>query len=252
MRQSSRPRLHLTMVLIAGLLFCCLPSVIAVAGGRGVPESDRSRQAVAQTSPDLATELADKGLEFGAPVFFRLTKQPAELTVFVKNEAGTYEVFRTWPVCRVSGVLGPKQREGDMQAPEGFYTVAPDQMNPHSSFHLSFNLGYPNAFDRAHGRTGSYLMVHGDCVSIGCFAMTDDSIEEIWTLMQAAFEGGQSEIPVHIFPFEMTAANLQRHSGHPDQAFWRSLAPAWVMFEETGQVPEVRVSGGAYSVGGAQ
>ena len=252
MRLTYRPPFHLAAVLFAGLLFSCLPAVMAVAAGRGVPESARSAEAVANLSPTLARDLEAEGLALGTPVYFRLTKQPAQLTAFVKTEEGAYRAFRTWPVCRVSGVLGPKRREGDMQAPEGFYGIAPDQMNPHSAYHLSFNLGYPNAYDRAHGRTGSYLMVHGDCVSIGCFAMTDESIEEIWTLMKAAFDGGQDEIPVHIFPFEMTAANLQRHAGHPDQAFWRSLAPAWVMFDETGHVPDVRVSGGDYQVSGAQ
>ncbi len=122
-------------------------------------------------------------------------------------------------------------------------------MNASSDYHLAFNLGYPNAYDRAHGRTGSYLMVHGDCVSIGCYAMTDEAIEEIWTLMQAAMDAGQTSVPVHIFPFPMTAANLQRHAGDPNAAFWRSLAPAWADFEETGHVPAVRVVHGEYQVG---
>lgn len=238
----------LTAVLGAAMAFLCLPAVLAVAGVDDVRTTPRSEAAVKAHAPELSEALASQGLELGAPVYLRLTKEPAVLTAFVANEEGAYEPFRSWPVCAFSGKLGPKQAEGDMQAPEGFYAVAPGQMNPASSFHLSFDLGYPNAFDRAKGRTGSYLMVHGSCVSVGCYAMTDEAMEEIWTLMEAALDHGQSSVPVHIFPFPMTAANLQRHAEDPNGAFWRSLAPAWAEFEATGQVPVVRVSAGEYKV----
>ena len=242
----------MTAVLGAAMAFLCLPAVLAVAGVDDVPETPRSRAAIEARAPELSEALAEKGLAFGAPVYLRLTKEPAVLTAYVADAEGVYEPFRSWPVCAFSGDLGPKRAEGDMQAPEGFYAVSPGQMNPASDFHLSFDLGYPNAFDRAHERTGSYLMVHGDCVSIGCYAMTDAAIEEIWTLMQAALDAGQPRVPVHIFPFPMTAANLQRHAGDEDAAFWRSLAPAWMAFEQTGEVPEVRVRDGAYQVSGVQ
>ena len=238
----------LIAVLGAAMTFLCLPAVLAVAGVDDVRETPRSRAAVEAHTPELSEALAGKGLRLGAPVYLRLTKEPAVLTAYVANEQGVYEPFRSWPVCAFSGNLGPKQAEGDMQAPEGFYSVAPGQMNAGSAYHLAFNLGYPNAFDRAHDRTGSYLMVHGDCVSIGCYAMTDAAIEEIWTLMQTAMDEGQTAVPVHIFPFPMTAANLQRHASDPNAAFWRSLAPAWAAFDETGHVPVVHVSGGMYEV----
>lgn len=238
----------LVAVFGAAMAFLCLPAVLAAAGVDTVRETPRSRAAVETHAPELSEALAEQGLSLGAPVYLRLTKEPAELTAYVANQDGVYEPFRTWPVCAYSGKLGPKQAEGDMQAPEGFYAIAPGQMNASSDYHLAFNLGYPNAYDRAHGRTGSYLMVHGDCVSIGCYAMTDEAIEEIWTLMQAAMDAGQTSVPVHIFPFPMTAANLQRHAGDPNAAFWRSLAPAWADFEDTGHVPAVRVSGGEYEV----
>lgn len=240
--------LKLFFVLLAGLAFLCVPALLAAAGVEAVPTSARAEQAIAARTQDLEAELAAEGLSLGQPVFLRVTKQPAELTAYVEAEDGTYRAFRTWPVCAVSGTLGPKLAEGDGQAPEGFYEIRPAQMNPASDYHLSFNLGYPNAYDRAQGRTGSFLMVHGACVSIGCFAMTDAGIEEIWTLMNAAFQGGQRRIPVHIYPFEMTDANLQRHSGTENSAFWRMLAPAWVAFEETGKVPQVQVENGAYAV----
>lgn len=238
----------LVAVFSAAMAFLCLPAVLAAAGVDDVRETPRSRAVVEAHTAELSEALAEQGAHLGAPVYLRLTKEPAVLTAYVADADGVYEPFRSWPVCAFSGDLGPKLAEGDMQAPEGFYSVAPGQMNAGSDYHLAFNLGYPNAFDRAHDRTGSYLMVHGDCVSVGCYAMTDEAIEEIWTLMQAAMGEGQKAVPVHIYPFPMTAANLQRHAGDPNAAFWRSLAPAWEDFEETGHVPEVRVTGGKYEI----
>lgn len=252
MRHRAGPRPNLIAVLLAALAFLCLPALLALAEAETVPATWRSEAAYAKSKPVLEEALAAKGLALGSPVYLRLTKQPAELTAYVSDADGNFKAFRTWPACSVSGTLGPKQKEGDMQAPEGFYKVRPAQMNPASSFHLSFNLGYPNAFDRAHGRTGSLLMVHGNCVSIGCFAMTDAGIEEIWTLMQAAFENGQSAVDVHVFPFPMSTANLKAQEASEHAAFWQSLAPAWTQFDETGRVPRVKVSGKTYQVLGTQ
>jgi len=251
MRYRAGPRPNLIAVLLAALAFLCLPALLAFAEAETVPSSRRSDAAYAAQKPRLERELADAGLRLGSPVYLRLTKQPAELTAFVRDGEAGFRAFRSWPVCSVSGTLGPKLREGDGQAPEGFYSVRPAQMNPASSYHLSFNLGYPNAFDRANGRTGSFLMVHGRCVSIGCFAMTDPVIEEIWTLMQAAFEGGQSSVDVHVFPFAMTEDNLAAHWDSEHLPFWTSLAPAWTGFEATGEVAKVTVRGKAYQVFGA-
>ncbi len=248
MRYRADKRPNLLALLLAALAFLCLPGLLAFAQAGTMPTSSRSDTVYADTRPRLEQELAAANLRLGSQVFLKLTKVPAELTAYVENADGVYKPFRTWPVCAVSGTLGPKLREGDGQAPEGFYAVGPEQMNPASSYHLSFNLGYPNAFDRANDRTGSFLMVHGSCVSIGCFAMTDRGIEEIWTLMQAAFETGQTRVPVHIFPFPMTEANLLAHAGDPNAAFWNELAPAWTGFETTGRVPKISVSGKSYRV----
>lgn len=251
MRHPVGPRPNLVAVLLAALAFLCMPALFAFAEAETVPSTHRSETAYAAQKPQLEQALEAKGLQLGSPVYLRLTKEPAELTAHVRGEGGAYRAFRTWPVCSVSGSLGPKQREGDGQAPEGFYSIRPAQMNPASNYHLSFNLGYPNAFDRANGRTGSFLMVHGACVSIGCFAMTDPAIEEIWTLMQAAYEGGQTSVDVHVFPFAMTEENLAAQWGSKHLPFWTSLAPAWTQFEETARVPRVIVSGKAYQVLGA-
>src|SRR5690606_10316969 len=150
--------------------------------------------------------------------------------------------------CRWSGVLGPKLREGDRQAPEGFYTVDSRALNPHSRWHRSFNLGFPNVHDRAHGRTGSYLMVHGGCSSVGCYAMTDPVVDEIWRLVTAGLKGGQGRFHVHIFPFRMTEARLARHEGARWSAFWHDLKAGYDAFEETRLPPTVSVCQGRYTV----
>jgi murein L,D-transpeptidase YafK len=249
MRHLPEKKPNILAPLLAAVAFLLLPALLAFAQAGTVPTTLRSERAYADTKPQIEADLAAKGLALGSPVYLRLTKAPAQLTAYVQGTDGKYEAFRTWPVCSVSGGLGPKLREGDGQAPEGFYTIQPTQMNPSSSYHLSLNLGFPNAYDRANGRTGSFLMVHGSCVSIGCFAMTDPVIEEIWTLMQAAFENGQTSVPVHIFPFPMTEANLKTHATDPNAAFWREIAPAWTTFETTRKVPAVSVSGKSYVVG---
>jgi len=248
MRHRAGKAPNLAALLLAALAFLCLPALLALAQAGSIPSSRRSDIAYEAARPRLQTDLDAKGLRLGSRVFLRITKEPGELTAFIEDADGTFKPFRTWPVCSVSGSLGPKRREGDNQAPEGFYTVKPGQMNPASNYHLAFNLGYPNAFDRANGRTGSFLMVHGNCVSIGCFAMTDAAIEEIWTLMQAAYEGGQTAIDVHIFPFPMTEANLKSHAADPNAGFWEDLAPAWDVFEVSGHVPAVSVQDKTYVV----
>jgi murein L,D-transpeptidase YafK len=140
-------------------------------------------------------------------------------------------------------------KTGDLQSPEGFYSVTPGQMNPNSAYHLSFNLGYPNAFDRAHGRSGSFLMVHGACKSVGCYAMTDQQITEIYALANDAFSGGQAAFQVQAYPFRMTANNLARHRDSPHMAFWQNLKEGSDHFEVTNQPPQVAVCEKRYVFG---
>lgn len=235
-------RLLLGLVLVAFWL--------APALAQPVPSSPRSAQAEAQTLGQVQVQLAAQGLALGAPVFVRITKRPAELEIWLRGAAGPYVRFNTYKICAFSGGLGPKLKEGDRQAPEGFYSVAARQMNPASQFHLSFNLGYPNAFDRHHRRTGSALMVHGNCVSIGCYAMGDGAIEEIWTLMAAAFRQGQTQIPVHVFPFALTADAIERTRDPGLKAWVVQLRPAWAAFERTKTPPRITVRAGRYVVAG--
>lgn len=222
-----------------------------VSARQDVPSSRRSREAVARVKPELQKELAAKRLVYGAQVFMRIFKEEKELEVWLRGE-DRFVFFKIFPVCTYGfGGLGPKIRQGDGKAPEGFYRVAPEQMNPASNFHLAFNLGYPNRFDRHYGRTGSALMVHGSCVSIGCYAMTDNGIEEIYALADAALRNGQPAFRVHIFPFRMTDANMDKHRTSEWRPFWENLKDGYDFFETGGHIPPVvAVRNGRYVFGG--
>jgi murein L,D-transpeptidase YafK len=187
----------------------------------------------------LMAEIQQKDMDPQSPMLVRLFKQEAELEVWKQDRSGQFALLRTYPICRWSGDLGPKVREGDRQAPEGFYNITPAQMNPQSAYYLSFNIGYPNAFDKALGRTGSQLMVHGDCSSRGCYAMTDEQISEIYTLGRESFFGGQRAFQVQAYPFRMTPINMARHRDNPNMPFWKMIKEGYDHFEVTRQEPKV-------------
>jgi murein L,D-transpeptidase YafK len=190
-------------------------------------------------SPKLVEKMAEKDMDLQSPILIRLYKEEAELEVWKQNRSGKFELLKSYPICRWSGDLGPKVREGDRQAPEGFYEISPAQMNPQSAYYLSFNTGYPNAYDRALGHTGSELMVHGDCSSRGCYAMTDEQIAEIYALGRESFFGGQKAFQFEAFPFHMTPANMAKHRNNPNMPFWRMIKVGYDHFEVTHQEPKV-------------
>lgn len=190
--------------------------------------------------------MSEKGMAMAAPIVMRSYKKEAELEIWKLNQSGKYALLKTYPVCRWSGQLGPKLREGDRQAPEGFYAVTTAAMNPRSSLFLSFNIGYPNGFDRMHRRTGSHLMVHGACSSQGCFAMTDEAMSEIYAIAREAFSAGQASFQFQSYPFRMTSENLAKHRADPHFAFWKNLKEGSDVFEVTAQEPIWTVSGGRY------
>jgi murein L,D-transpeptidase YafK len=181
-----------------------------------------------------------------APILIRIYKKEAELEVWKKARSGRFVLLKTFPICRWSGQLGPKRKQGDRQTPEGFYTIMPKQMNPNSAYYLSFNIGYPNAYDRAHGGSGAHLMVHGTCSSAGCYAMTDGQITEIYALAREAFAGGQPAFQFQAYPFRMTAENMVKYRSDPNIGFWRQLKEGSDRFEATGEEPVVSVSAGRY------
>ncbi|GMU42502.1 MAG: hypothetical protein AMXMBFR25_04880 [Lysobacterales bacterium] len=224
-----------------------LLALSAPAMSAEIPANARSAQAQARVQAALTEELRALGADWGAPLYLRIFKASDELEVWVDTSAG-HRLLRTWPICHWSGELGPKTRQGDAQAPEGYYQVGPQQLNPASRYHLSFNLGYPNAYDRHHGRSGDYLMVHGNCVSIGCYAMGDAAIEEIYSLVAAALAHGQRAVPVHAFPFRMDPGWEQAHADSEWLPFWRQLAAGYQAFERDRRPPRVRVIAGEYRV----
>lgn len=212
-----------------------------------VPTSERLETVRSRVEPRLVRQLEDSGFRLGDPVYLRIFKEEKILEAWIRDgSTGRFAHFRTYPIANWGrGTLGPKFREGDGQAPEGFYPVAPSQMNPRSDYHLSFNLGFPNAFDRHHGRTGSFLMVHGGDGSIGCYAVTDPQIEEIYLLVDGALRRGQPAVPVHCFPFRMSLARLRKAEATPEEGefveFWRNLKEAYDWFDFHGIPPEVNL-----------
>lgn len=186
----------------------------------------------------------------GRKVFIRILKRgnrEGSLEVWLRGaDSEKFERFKSYHIAYFSGGPGPKTKRGDYQAPEGFYFISRRAMNPLSFFHLSMDVGYPNAFDRFHGRTGDYLMIHGNAVSTGCYAMTDASIEQIYTLVDAALKNGQRFVRVHCFPFEMTDENLKKHTDSEHYSFWENLKDGWDWFEEKRVPPNVTVVNGTY------
>jgi murein L,D-transpeptidase YafK len=189
--------------------------------------------------PKLLAAMVEKDMDLQSPILVRLFKQEAELEVWKQTRSGRFELLKTYPICRWSGDLGPKVREGDRQAPEGFYSITPGQMNPQSAYYLSFNTGYPNAYDQSLGHTGSQLMVHGDCSSRGCYAMTDEQIAEIYSLGRESFFGGQKAFQLQAYPFRMTPVNMAKHRNNPNMPFWKMIKEGYDHFEITRQEPKV-------------
>jgi murein L,D-transpeptidase YafK len=200
-----------------------------------------SGRANAPLSDKMVADIQAKNMDKGSPVLIRMFKEEAEAEIWKQTKSGEFALLKTYPICRWSGELGPKIKEGDRQAPEGFYTITPGQLNPNSNYYLAFNTGYPNAFDRAWGRTGSDLMVHGDCSSRGCYAMTDEQMVEIYALARESFFGGQRSFQLQAYPFRMTAKNMARHRNSPHLAFWKNLKTGYDHFEVTKYEPKVDV-----------
>ncbi len=228
-------------------LFVATIVITTVSEAQDIPSSARSQAAISRVKPKLQREFSRAGFNWGTPIFVRIFKETKELEIWLKDRK-KFRLFKTYKICTYGyRSLGPKIRQGDLQAPEGFYFVLPRQMNQVSNFHLSFNLGYPNAYDRVHGRTGGALMVHGNCVSIGCYAMTDKGIEEIFALADASLRNGQRFFRVHIFPFRMTDKNINQHKYSKWYKFWKNLKEGYDFFKKNGHnPPNVKVENKRY------
>jgi murein L,D-transpeptidase YafK len=229
-RSFTRALLATAAITAAVALSACNPSDIAPNGRAMAPLSERT-----------IALISEKNMDKQSPILVRVFKEESELEVWKQTRDGQYALLKTYPICKWSGDLGPKKKEGDRQAPEGFYAITPGLMNPNSNYYLAFNTGFPNAYDRAHNYTGSELMVHGDCSSRGCYAMTDEQIQEIYALARESFFGGQKSFQFDAFPFRMTALNMAKHRNNPNFAFWKMLKEGYDNFEATKQPPQVAV-----------
>lgn len=190
-------------------------------------------------------EMMDMGIaEESFVLFLRAFKAEQELEVWVSQaENGVFQHLHTYPICKSSGDLGPKRKEGDLQVPEGFYHI--DRMNPNSSYHLSMGLNYPNASDKIRGdqdQPGSDIFIHGDCVTVGCLPMTDSKIEELYMMVTQAQKNGQQEVPVHIFPARLSSPAFQEEFvASPHQLFWQELLPIYQYFEAHRKLPAIQI-----------
>jgi murein L,D-transpeptidase YafK len=230
-----------TLVLTAAIAAVLAPVTCLGEDKKQVPaKATLPAKATKELPPELLSLLREKKMPKYAPILVRIFKEEAELEVWKQDSTGRFQLLKTYPICRWSGDLGPKLHEGDRQAPEGFYTITPDSMNPNSSFYLSINVGYPNSFDKANDRDGSSLMIHGDCWSTGCYAMTDEHIAEIYPLARDSLHGRPS-FQVQAYPFRLTPANLARHRANPNLAFWNMLKVGNDHFEATHLEPKVDV-----------
>ena len=221
--------------------WAALAGALALAGCYGDEGYQLPTRAMKELSPEMLTLLQQKNMPKDSPILVRIFKEESELEVWKQDTTGQYQLLKVFPICRWSGELGPKKVEGDRQAPEGFYSITPGLMNPNSNYYLAINIGFPNAYDRANGYSGGFLMIHGDCSSRGCYAMTDEQIGEIYSLARESFLGGQKEFQVQAYPFRLTPANLARHRTNPNMPFWMMLKQGNDHFEVTHREPKVDV-----------
>lgn len=229
--QNFRTGLLATALAVAGIgLSACQNAFEGLDGRSEVPIPSK-----------LKLKMKAKGMGEKSPIMLRIFKQDDVLEVWKETHTGRYALLETYDICKWSGKPGPKIREGDRQAPEGFYFVNKHQLNPQSQYHLAFNMGFPNRYDRAHGRTGSHLMVHGACSSAGCYSMTDEYIEEIYALARESLRGGQKSFQIQAFPFRMTAKNMVANRQSPHFEFWKMLKKGYDHFEITRVPPKVDV-----------
>ncbi|GJK52349.1 peptidoglycan meso-diaminopimelic acid protein amidase [Serratia sp. TMDUHS_CL] len=216
------------------LLFAMLvsmPMITACSASEQVPETPVVKQQL-----------------LGSPVYIQIFKEERKLELYARM-GNEFRLVNTFPICNFSGGLGPKRREGDFKSPEGFYSVDARHLKPDSKYYRAINIGFPNDYDKSQGYSGAYLMIHGECKSIGCYAMTNTYMDEIYRYVEAAFAYGQSRVDISIYPFRMTEQNLKRHASSSYIAFWRQLKPGYDYFAKNHQPPTMGVVNGQYVLG---
>jgi len=229
-----------TMVRVLALT-AALAGVVTPLRCLGEDGSQLPTKATQEVSHELLSLFQQKNMSKNSPILVRIFKEESELEVWKQDTTGHFQILKVYPICRWSGDLGPKLHEGDRQAPEGFYRITPELMNPNSNYYLAINIGFPNSFDKANDRDGTFLMIHGDCWSSGCYAMTDEQMGEVYSLVRDSLVGGQPSFQIQAYPFRLTPANLARHRTNPNMDFWKMLKIGNDHFEATRLEPKVDV-----------
>jgi len=229
-------------------LFSCLLTLSACVS-TALEVDNRGNQPIPTSA---LSAMKKKGMEPTDPVLVRIFKMESELELWKRDKSGRFALLNTYPMCRWSGQLGPKKREGDRQAPEGFYKVNAARLNPKSKFHLSFDLGYPNKLEKSLGYTGSALMVHGACSSSGCFAISDEYVSEVYAIVREALRAGQPSFQVQSYPFRMTIQNMSSHRNNTNFSFWLDLKGGYDRFEVNRLPPKFHFCEGRYRFGKPQ
>jgi murein L,D-transpeptidase YafK len=179
-------------------------------------------------------------------IYLRAFKSEKQIELWGKNDSDTkYMLIKTYDVCRTSGRLGPKRKQGDLQIPEGFYHI--NRFNPNSNFYLSLGINYPNKSDKIlgiKGNLGGDIFIHGACVTIGCLPITDDKIKELYIFCIEARNNGQSKIPITIFPSKLSETEFKRltekYSSDSDKVgLWTDLKKGYDIFNKTNQIPTI-------------
>ena len=250
MRLEKVPRSGVTLIRATVIYVLALTAVLAGAVTPfpclGEDGSQLPTKATQKVSRELLSLFQQKKMSKNSPILVRLFKEESELEVWKQDTTGHFQILKVYPICRWSGDLGPKLHEGDRQAPEGFYAITPELLNPNSNYYLAINIGFPNSFDKANDRDGTFLMIHGDCWSSDCYAMTDEQIGEIYSLVRDSFLGGQPSFQIQAYPFRLTPANLARHRTNPNMDFWKMLKIGNDHFEATRLEPKVDVCDRSY------
>lgn len=221
------------------LIFGLLLSLFLFNPKNNLPDSKLAKDVRAKVWPKLQGELTEKGLNINSSLYLRVFKEESALEIWIRS-GREYQFFKSYNICYFSGGLGTKTRSGDGKSPEGFYIITPAQLHPVSSYYLAINIGYPNKLEQLKGYTGDAIMVHGHCASIGCYAMTDDGIAEIYTLVYKNFESGRQKIHLDIFPFRMDRGYLSKYATSSYLPCWKSMQPGYDLFEKN-HIPAVAV-----------
>ncbi len=230
---------------LAALILTVFAVFVPFIASAETPTKSWHPESVAAREADLSQEFEAKGLKLGSSVFLRVYKQTSEMELWVQR-GPRYELFKIYRICRWSGGLGPKFYEGDRQSPEGVYRITASDLIVNQRWDRAMEINYPNSFDRENGRSGSHILIHGKCGSIGCFAIQDQNVEEVYGAVRAALHNGQAYVPVLALPFRFSALAPDKEDTLQMNEFWGDLRRADLLFERDRLPPVAWICDGRY------